>query len=394
MTARFPYRVTNLTARPTTEAATFVVFCSIFLIANLSVGAMPVLFGGFVDQRHLGLAVAGSIATSETTGLAIGSALALALIAKFGLSERVILAASLVTSAAAQIQTAISSDVAILIAARMISGISTSLIQSTAIAWISRQASPQRSLAIFVSMAFLAGAIGIPLFTFTLQTFGLSGTFLTFAGLLLAVIMMVPLVPRTNVSTAQVPRVDQYLIHGSPINARQWPLLLAISLNFLVNSGLWIYLERIGQWGGIAATPLATILGFGMFAAMGGTIALGIAGHRVKAVRVIMLAHLMLIGSSIVFFSVGSWAPFASAVAIFNIGVALLPPTLLAILAKMDPSGKSSLQGLTAINVGYAIGPQAYSWMMTSLGLTVSLAATIAVFAVSLTLCTRGLRAV
>lgn len=372
----------------------FLAFCGTYLLANLSVGAMPVLFGGFVDERHIALNLAGSIAAAETTGLAIGSALTIALIARCRLSAKALVGGGLFACAIAQFVTAISIDATMLIAARLMSGICTALVQAPAIAWISRQPNPQRPLAIFVSMAFLAGAIGIPFFTFTLASFGLSGTFLAFAGLLLVAMLAIPAIPGEDLSTPGASETQAVASRQSGNRTTHLPLLIAISFNFVVNSGLWVYLERIGEWAGIAPAPVASALSISMFAAMAATITLGIAGARFKIGWVTVFAHAALIVSAAAFFRVGSWMPFTAAVVIFNIGVALLPPALLSTLAVIDPSGRSALRGVTAINIGYAAGPQVYSWMVTNLGLATSLAATIAVFCLGLPVCLRGLRTV
>lgn len=369
----------------------FVALCVIYLVANLSVGAMPVLFGGFVDQRHVSLELAGSFATAETTGLAIGSGLAIALITRARCSERTLLTASLLVCASMQVLTALCHIALVLIMVRAGSGICTALVQATAIAWISQHPRPARPLAVFVSMAFLSGAIGIGLFSYTMAATGFDGTFAIFAALLLAAMIVIPLAPRSR-------QFDQHVIEAaeSPSLAPELKtshrlLLLAIAANFTMNSGLWVYMERIGQWDGIQPASVASILSASMFAAMASILALGIAGPRAKPRPVIVLGHFVLLVATVLFLKSATSIQFGVAAVAFNVGVALLPPILLTTLAVSDPTGRTGLQALTAINVGYAVGPQVFSWIVAFAGMQVALGLSVVAFAVSLPICTRGL---
>lgn len=366
----------------------FMAFCCAYLIADLSIGAMPILFGAFVDERHLALEVVGGIATAETTGLAVGSLLGFVLITRLSIAARTLAAASLAASIAAQIVSAMSVDTLPLMVARLASGTAAAVLQAVAIAWISRLPNPQRPLAIFVGMAFLAGAIGIPLFSWTLESWGLAGTFLFHAGLLVAAMALLPLIPATPPARpdAVTGMADAEATARSDGGRRHWPLLVAIALNFLFNGGVWVYLERVGQWAGFDATRIAALLGLGMFVALASTVALAIVGSRVRTLWPVLCGHMALIIATAALLGIDGWAWFAGAILLFHMGMALLPPAMLAILAIIDPSGRSALQGMVAINIGYAVGPQVYSWVVALYGFTVSLGVAITVFGISLLL--------
>jgi predicted MFS family arabinose efflux permease len=362
----------------------FTSVCLVFLLANAAFSAMPVLFSAYVDERRFPLAVAGMVATAETVGLALGSTLSLGLVANSQINLRRIVLWDLSVLLLAQLLSARSETAWTFAIARGLSGLCAGFVQSMGSAWIAKFGNSERLFAIYIGMTFLSGTFGMPLFAIAEQHVGLSGSYYTFAGLVLLATLVSFGYPRVLNSTSAV-------LLGSDTDVRlekreQRLLLPAVAINFAFNGGVWVYLGRAGQLAHITPTDTSVILSAGMFSALAVTIGIGLIGNRFGRFVPIAFAHICLILGALMLIRIPSLYWFVVAVVIFHVGLATVSPYFLAALASVDPSGRPALMGVAAMNIGYSVGP----WLLSVLVERTSYAATMAcsagVFAVCLTL--------
>lgn len=363
--------------------------CAIFLLANASMGAMPVLFGGYVDHLGFSLKVAGRVASAETCGLALGSVLYATVFARRGGQLKPIVLASLAFLLAAQLFSAWTRDPLQFGAIRALSGLCVGTIQSVGAAWIATVRFQGRAFALYVGMSFLSGALGMPAFSWALGSGGITALFLGYALVIVLAFALALRFPAYDPPAAAKARETEP-DHGG---FRRIALLFALALNFALNGGVWVYLERAGGHAGISAAAISGLLSAGMFVALGTTLAIAFVADRGGRMAVIVLAHAMLAASTfmLVFDRGVGW--YAGAVILFHIALAVVSPYLLAALALADRSGRIMLRGVAAINVGYSVAPLLFTTMVVSLGAGSALAVSAAVFILCLALTLWGLAA-
>jgi predicted MFS family arabinose efflux permease len=353
--------------------------CAVFLIADSAFASMPVLFGAYIDERHYALATAGIIATTETAGLALGSTLSLALLRLPAVDRRVLTMLALSALLLAQLISASVQAPLSFAIARGISGASGGIVQSTGSAWIAQLKNPERPFALYVGMTFLSGALGMPLFTLLLHSMHLSGSYLGFAAMIVIALAIATVFPRAKRANTSGPVGSA----GPAVKRAQLFLLPSIVLNFAFNGGVWVYLEQVGEQAHIATDVVSVILSIGMFSALAVTVGIALLGGRGGRAVPLMLAHAILLVSTLMLIGTQSSWGFALAVVLFHIGVAAVGPYYLAALARLDLSGHSAVRGVAAMNIGYSLGP----WLLALLVSTQGFAVTIVIAAAMFALC-------
>lgn len=346
---------------------------------------MPVLFSAYLDERHFAMSVAGAIATGESAGLVIGSALSIRLMRGIDVPLRTVVICVLCALIAVQLLSACFHAALPFGAVRVTSGICVGAVQSIGAAWISPRRHSERLFAIYIAMTFLAGTIGMPFFAFALLRTGLSGSFLIFAALIgIAALVAVRYPRRLNADAPQ--ERDLEAAGGGSLGRYSLALLLAsMVMNFTLNGGLWIFLDQIGQHAGLEHARVAVILGAGMFAALGVTAAVGVFGNRFGRLRSLLFAHACLAAGSLILL-VPALLPFTCAVIVFHVGLAVISPYYLASLAAIKPSQRSVLCGVAAMNLGFTIGPWVVSMLVDAVGYSAVLTLGTVLFGVSLAL--------
>lgn len=361
--------------------------CIVFLIANASMGAMPVLFGAYIDHLGFSLELAGRMATAETCGLALGSFLCLVLVERFHTGLRLPVIAAIVGLVIAQLLSAKVQDPVAFGAARSLSGLCVGLIQAASSAWIASLRHPERAFAFFVGMTFLSGAIGMPVFSAVLAQFSIEALYLGYATLLAVPFLLSLRFPeREHVVVAET----RVIPAGIPIG-REALLLGGLWLNFALNGGVWVYLERAGETAGISLQTVSALLGGGMFVALIATLVIAFARDQHGPRRRIVFSHTLLVLSTFMLvFPLGIFW-FASAVVLFHIAIAVVPPCLLAALALADPSGRSAMRGVVAINLGYCVAPIFFTSIVVWIGEASALVISAIAFGLCLFLTLMGL---
>jgi len=353
--------------------------CAVFLIADAAFASLPVLFGAYIDQRHYSLEMAGMIATTETAGLAIGSTLSLAVLRRPNVDLRILTLLALVVLLLAQLMSAGAKLPLLFAIARGISGTSSGVVQSAGSAWIAQLRNPERPFALYVGMTFLSGALGMPLFALLLHDGGLGGSYLAFAALVVVAIGIAVGFPRTRQAAA----AEAAGSSGVAAKRSQVFLLPSMALNFAFNGGVWVYLQQVGEQSHIAAGVVSATLSIGMFSALAVTVGIALLGGRAGRAIPLFLAHAVLVFSTLMLMGITSPWSFVLAVVLFHVGIAAVGPYYLAALARYDQSGRSAVRGVTAMNIGYSLGP----WLLALLVSRQGFAATIVTAAIVFAFC-------
>jgi predicted MFS family arabinose efflux permease len=347
--------------------------CSVFLIANAAFSSMPVFYGAYLSELHLRISVAGFVSTAETTGLAIGSTFSIYLFSRRGIDLRRLVIFWLAILLLAQIGSAYFRDPAAFAVSRGLSGVCTGAVQSAGAAWISRFRNSERPFALYTAMSFLGGTLGIPAFSLVDRHFGLSGSYLVFSGLVAVAMLLSVAYPALSAQSASAAAPSK----PSPPVRHEALLLGSIVGNFAFNGGVWVYLEEAGRHAMINLARISLVLSAGMFVALAVSIAIAVAKGGTRRFSLLMLAHGCLVVSTLLIVLLPTLRGFSIGVVLFHVGIAMVSPYFLALLADKDHTGHAAVRGIAAMNVGYSIGPWLLSLLVASAGydLTMQLAA-------------------
>ncbi|HZU65275.1 MAG TPA: hypothetical protein VFF98_16425 [Novosphingobium sp.] len=316
-------------------------------IGVLSFIIQPGLVEGFV--RHLAVSEAQAV---NLVGLEmLGVALATVGLALLGgrIGWRWVVAAGLLMAAAGDAASALSTGSAGFAPARVLAGLGEGVIISISFTFVGITLRAERNLALYLSLLLTYGAFGLWFLPRFLDAYGLPVLFAGFAGLSLAALLLLPLLPH-RFSAADMANPE----------ARQLPLaLLVVALAGVLSYNLaqgiaWAILALVGAGAGLADQQIANALFLSQILAIFGALTSVFLAARIN--RDHAIAFGILVGAASIALLVGhpGVGLFTLAVCGFNVLWNFVLPFILGRICDFDESGRI---------MGFAIAMQ-----MTGLG--------------------------
>ena len=141
------------------------------------------------------------------------------------------------------------------------------------------------------------------------------------------------------------------------VNWLGWLCLLSILLFYISLSGLWTYLERIGDASGISATTIGYVLSVtALLGMVGSGVAAWIAG-RVSSLLMIIIGSALMVLSVWMFLGPQTLINYIAAASVAKLTWTFVLPFILGTLALIDYSGRLVTNLFMLIAFGLAIGP-------------------------------------
>jgi predicted MFS family arabinose efflux permease len=334
------------------------------MTANIYIPVAPSILGALVDYQHLPLETAGRLISYNFWGSMAATVFALFILHRPGWNLRLTMLACLAVVALTSVASVVFvGNIPLLGVVRFVNGLGGGLgFTVGCVAAIGMQRM-ERVYAILYGSPFLISGIGLALMPYLYQTVGLEGAFVTLGLLSVAAMALLPHFPKHVQAAAANP--DGRVAQAEPgAHSLAIVVLLALTLHFMCNSGIWTYFERLGVAAGMTAETTGGILGFGMTAAIFGMIAASVLGDRWGYIKPVVLGTVVITLSTLALLRADSPVVFGVATALFNASIPFVTPYLVSILALLIPSGFGVSAANVATGIGFSAGPFLLSFMV------------------------------
>lgn len=350
---------------------------------------MPAIVGGLVDHYALSEAQAGQLMSLQMAGQAVTSVWALWRIQHWPLRRMALIALSV--SLVVELASAWNWGFATLGLLRFGAGCALGILFGVVSAAAARSDNPDAIFGAGMVGQYLVGVLVFGLLPFWMSLLGISGMFLCLAACALIIFLSIAwwggsYDPVVNQSVAQaVPDPRSGLKVGAG-------LLAGYFLYQLGNSGVWAYLERMGNHAGLEASEVGLAMGLGMvIGAAGGGVAMLLASTRHAAW--VTIAGVMCIGvASLGLLEVTEVVGYVICVGLFTFSLGLTVPFIMGGLARADASGRLVVASNLLVFIGFAAGPALASLSLELGDFRNLLLGASAVFALSMVLVWIGFR--
>lgn len=299
-------------------------------------GVQPILVGLYSDHLHLGLSQNGWVLAAEQFGGAAGALLGYWVSTRFRWTY--IIVGACVLAAAVNIATAYAGGFGELVAARFISGLTSTVAYTVAIYFLGHSAKPDRVFGLLMVLQtafFSVDAMALPVinahFGYVI-TIG-SATF-WFAAALLAALWLpagpggpnAPVAAHIGNSAAR-PVVGAAALLGA--------FLLQLSI-----FAVWGFLERIGRGDGLTDEQIGFGIGIGVLGGIPGGLLPAVIGDRFGRISMITISAIMLVASYAAFSTDLHLAGYVLWITILNIGWVLGLTYYMGLTVMHDPDGR------------------------------------------------------
>jgi MFS family permease len=267
-----------------------------------------------------------------------------------------------------------------LMSVRVLCGLSAGTSYVASAAAITGIGSPPRLVAIFYGAPFIVGAIFQPLMNPLFQRWGIAAAFELMAVAAAASMALYAYFPRfaDNGEKAQA---------DSPSGVRSSALIGILSLGLLLqyigNTGIWLYFERIGQLSGHSAQVVANVVGVGTGMSLVGTWLSALLAKRLRAADAILWGTGAIILSSVSLHYSSHLTAFAGSVSVFNAMITFLTPFYFILLARSYSPARAVVIGNICLALGFSGGPLLIRYTVHDSDFSHSINLTILLFTVS-----------
>lgn len=325
-----------------------VVAASAVAIIVLMIG--PVLVGAYVEVLGFTARDAGLLFSLDMLGLFLGAVL---LYLPFGGRCRSVAMVAVVLMVLGNALSGAASTVATLAVCRLLAGTGAGALMTLTMRVIGEMEDPDRVFGLWTCGQLALGATGLLVFPHLVGAYGLSGAFLTIAGLSALLFPLLRHFPERTGHATTRPGVAA----GRGASRKGWLCLGGVFLYYSGQSGVWAYIERIGDAWALEPGFVANMLLAGLVSGIvGGAVAV-ILRDRAGSLRPVVMS-VVLSGLAIaLLITQGNGVRFGLASCLFNLGWYLFLPYSSALIARVDTGG-ALITGLAAIFPGsLAAGP-------------------------------------
>lgn len=349
----------HVASTPFGRVALWIAIISAGIAGNAGIALSPLLLSGmaqflqFDDQRLGELAAGAAIGSSLVTLSAVffisrkGWPLRRTVIVALCVYAAINLAIPLLFTEPILLQTAI-----------FLGGCCSGLVWSAATTALTIVPNNERIVAFFYGTPYLTGLVVQPLMPVVFANWGLGTAYSGIAAasiLALLVMRAFPARAMGVVHAIEEPAAEPSSRAGV-VNVAI--LLAALLMQYLANSGLWVYFDRIGHVSGHTPQASANVVALGSGMALAGTaLAIGLTS-RLRPIPTIIGVNVAMALVTVLFLAANHYIAFVFAVSLFNVMITFITPFFIIFLTRMSSSpGRTALGANICMFAGFAFGP-------------------------------------
>ena len=324
------------------------------------VNILPALVDGLITALGFSNQQAGSVASANLYGAALGALLIVFLIRKLDWQlMALILLTGLISIDLASIYV---TQPGTMIALRFADGFIGGMLVGTGFSVIARTKGPDRTFGVLLFVQFGLGGLGVMMLPGLVDQFGTKVLFLTLIAFSIATLLMLPFLPEYKVDQVAVEK--RRLKHGK---IQVLPLVLTLFAIFLFqasNNALYAYIIGLGEFFGQQGAMITTTLGFAAWLGLVGAGLVVMISDRFGYLKTLMVGlFFTLIGTWAFLHSDVSWI-WITANCLIGITWAYTISYLLGLASRFDITGQMAAMGGFASKMGLATGPALAAMML------------------------------
>jgi MFS family permease len=317
---------------------------------------MPIIVGALQDGWGYTAEYAGYITSIDLAGVLTGSVVT-SLTAR-RVDWRWYVGAALTLCAACNWLCAPFHGVVALCCLRFAAGVTSGATYASSLTLLSRHTEPARGFSILILLQVLANAIVLALFPLLNVRWGPAGIFMAIAGVLLASLAVVPLLPRrASAAEAQLPAGATQPRRRLAIPLLPALCLMAVALFYVTIGSYWAYAERMGIGFGISMERVHWLLSAGVLLSAAACLSARAIAHRIGQSRPLLLALAMLATTLLIHGMLPTPTMFVITLAVLQLCWNFIDIFQLGTLAVLDPSGRAAALVPAAQGAALAAGP-------------------------------------
>lgn len=368
-----------------TDGSAWGPWCAILAVAvfgNLLTAASPIFWGGFSEYLYFSDAMIGEIMSAEYFGATLATIAGLFFVHRAAIDLRKVTYIALAAYAAGNLLTpSVLADPSLLKALRFCCGFSSGITYVVSATVIPGQKYANRLVPIFYGSAYITGFVFQPILPSIFANWGFDNSFRLMGAMAAAALVTYWFFPRRAADVATG-------VNGANAGASRsltalFLIVLALLLQYIANSGLWLYFERIGVVSGHSAQTAASVVGLGTGVALIGVALATALTTRLRPFSGIVLGTaLMAIGIVLLHFS-KSLVVYAGAISLINVMTTFVTPFYFILLARIYHPAKAVVWGNIAVMVGFTLGPLLLGYTVREDSFALAINATLGLLAVS-----------
>ena len=323
---------------------------SLFAVALLPFYFLPVWGGMFINEYGFSTTQTGILLSADMAAGTIAS-----LAARFWIHRiawRPVLLLSILVATISNLACIGVSGFNELLCLRGMAGFAAGTMMALPYAAFSSFPNPDREFSLALGLQVCLGALAL-LAIPAIESISISrASFLFCACFSFLPLFLIRQCPNFNPGIADAEEIEQGKLDFFLILA-----LLAVGFFFLALTAVWVFMEQLGQAGGIQSPVVASILALGLLFSFIGALSPALAIQYLNRSTMIWTAYLFLF---IALAGTGwhtSLAFFATAIVIYNFFYSFIIPLQTAWIAESDRSGRNAVLIPLAQGVGVSLGP-------------------------------------
>jgi predicted MFS family arabinose efflux permease len=317
------------------------------------VNILPALVDGLITALGFSNQQAGSVASANLYGAALGALLIVFLITKLDwrLTALILLGGLIAIDTASMFVT----EAETMIGLRFVDGCVGGMLVGTGFSVIARTEGPDRTFGVLLFVQFGLGGLGVMMLPGLVDQFGTRALFLALIAFSTVTLLMLPFLPDYKVDAAEA--AARKALHGK---IKVVPLVFTLVAIFLFqasNNALYAYIIGLGEHFGQQGAMITATLGFAAW--------LGLAGAGLVVLISDRFGYLKTLVAGLALTILGTWAFLHSDIGwIWIVANCLIGITwaytiayLLGLVSRFDTAGQMAAMGGFASKMGLASGP-------------------------------------
>lgn len=312
---------------------------------------LPLLVGAFTEDLALGTREIGYLGSADMVGMFLAAVVAVFWVRRVDWRLVAVLASGLLI--ACHLFSAFTRDLGPLLVLRTGAGFAGGSLMSIALTSLGDTRNPDRHFALFISGQLGLGALALWRLPDLLTAFGLRGAFLTLAALAFVATLAILWIPRggqLQPAAASGPTPTRSILPGVAALAG----CLAFNVGIMA---VWAYMERIGDAAGLEASVIGSALGLSLLVGLFGALAAAALVDRFGRALPIGVCLALQLVALLLLSGEPSGPSFTAAVVLFSFCWNFPVAYQLSITVSVDTSSRLVVLFLSAVKLGYAIGP-------------------------------------
>ena len=353
----------------------------IAIAGNMFIALSPIFWGGFSHYLHFDDALIGNIMSSEFFGATAATVAGILYMHRERMNLRNVAFVALAVYGVGNYLTPLFFDhPQELRAVRFVCGLSSGTTFLAAATAITALKDASRLIAVFYGSPYLTGTVFQPLMQVIFGKWGFETSFL----LITAAVGSVAVFPFFPKFAGRAAAAQDGVAVGKPSLTLLLLLASGLLLQYVANSGVWLFFERLGTLSGHTEQTAANIVGLSTGMGLVGTAVAALLAHKLKPLYGILIGTGAIMLSSAALHFSRNLAVYAGSVATFNVMITFLTPFYFILLVRTFHPAKAVIVGNICLMLGFAFGPLLIGYTVSGDDFSASINVTIGLFVMSI----------